>query len=172
VIAILAAGCELPVNITSQSLDLPELQGEPEDIAREKCRAAAQHVKGPVMTEDTSLGFRALGGLPGPFIKWFLGKLGPENLPKLLAGFDDKAATAMCIFAYAEGEDAEPQLFIGRTCGHIVEARGPEVFGWDPIFLPDGFEETYAEMDKSVKNGISHRYRALDQLRTFLLQSS
>jgi inosine triphosphate pyrophosphatase len=147
------------------------LQGEPEEIAREKCRAAAQHVKGPVMTEDTSLGFRALGGLPGPFIKWFLGKLGPERLPTLLAGFEDKAATAMCIFAYAEGEDADPQLFTGSTNGQIVQARGPHAFGWDPIFQPDGFDQTYAEMDKAVKNTISHRFRALDKLRTFLLES-
>lgn len=50
----------------------------------------------------------------------------------------------------------------------MVAARGPHAFGWDPIFEPSGFGETYAEMDKDVKNGISHRYRALDKLRAFL----
>jgi inosine triphosphate pyrophosphatase len=49
-----------------------------------------------------------------------------------------------------------------------VPARGPADFGWDPVFEPDGFDQTYAELDKDVKNGISHRYRALDQLRAFL----
>ena len=66
------------------------IQGEPSEVCREKCRAAARIVDGPVIVEDTCLGFRAHGGLPGPYIKWYLDKLGVEGLPKLLAGFDDK----------------------------------------------------------------------------------
>jgi inosine triphosphate pyrophosphatase len=62
-------GTETPFSLTNQSLDLPELQGEPEDVAREKCKLAAAQVKGPVMVEDTSLCFNALGGLPGVYIK-------------------------------------------------------------------------------------------------------
>lgn len=54
--------------VTSQDVDLPEYQGEPDDIAREKCKAAAQSVKGPVLVEDTCLCFNALKGLPGDFI--------------------------------------------------------------------------------------------------------
>ena len=56
------------------------------------------------MTEDTSLCFNALGGLPGPYIKWFLEKLGHDGLNRMLAGFDDKTAYAQCIFAYSSGE--------------------------------------------------------------------
>ena len=59
-------------------------------------------------------------------------------------------------------------MFTGRTPGRIVPARGPTDFGWDPVFQPDGFEETYAEMPKAVKNKISHRYRSLTELRTYL----
>jgi inosine triphosphate pyrophosphatase len=55
------------------------------------------------------------------------------------------------------GPDAEPITFVGRTEGAIVPARGPDDFGWDPVFQPEGFQETYAEMDKDVKNTISHR---------------
>jgi hypothetical protein len=85
-------------------------------------------------------------------------------------GFDDKTAYAQCIFAFSRGPDDPdpPRVFVGRTPGGIVAARGPHAFGWDPVFQPDGFRETYAEMDKDVKNGISHRYRALDKLRDFL----
>ena len=61
-------------------------------------------VGGAVMVEDTSLCFNAYEGLPGPYIKWFLKALGPEGLPKMLAGFDDKSAYAQCIFAYSPGE--------------------------------------------------------------------
>ena len=86
------------------------------------------------------------------------------------AGFDDKTAYAQCIFAFSRGPDDPdpPRVFVGRTNGRVVAARGPNAFGWDPVFEPSGFAETYAEMDKDVKNGISHRYRALDKLRAFL----
>lgn len=60
-------------------------------------------------------------------------------------------------------------MFVGRTPGHVVPARGPLDFGWDPIFQPEGYSQTYAEMDKGTKNTISHRYRALDKLRSHLL---
>jgi inosine triphosphate pyrophosphatase len=87
----------------------------------------------------------------------------------MLAGFEDKTAYAQCIFAYTPGPGVEPITFVGRTPGRIVPARGPTDFGWDPVFQPDGHDGTYAELDKAVKNGISHRYRALDKLRTYLL---
>jgi len=103
VVAILAAGGDLPFRVVNQKIDLPELQGSPEDVAVEKCRLAAQEVQGPVMCEDTSLCFNALGGLPGVYIKWFLGALGHDGLNQMLAGFDDKTAYAQCVFAYADG---------------------------------------------------------------------
>lgn len=94
----------------------------------------------------------------------------PTPTPPKTAGFDDKTAYAQCIFAFSRGPDdpEPPRVFVGRTPGRIVAARGPADFGWDPVFEPDGFGQTYAELDKDVKNGISHRYRALDQLRAFL----
>lgn len=59
-------------------------------------------------------------GLPGPYIKWFLDKLGPEGLHLMLAGFEDKSAEAVCTFAYSPGEGGEVKLFQGRTKGTIV----------------------------------------------------
>ncbi|EDQ84204.1 uncharacterized protein MONBRDRAFT_13033 [Monosiga brevicollis MX1] len=157
-------GQGFPFELTNRKIDLPELQGEPEDISREKCRLAAAEVKGPVMVEDTSLCFNALHGLPGPYIKWFLDKTGHVGLNNLLAAYPDKSAYAQCIFAFTTGPGAEIQTFVGRTEGKIVPARGPTDFGWDPVFQPDGFEETYAEMDKTIKNSISHRGRSLSAL--------
>lgn len=168
VVSILEKGEKLPCEILAQSLDLPELQGEPEEIAKEKCRLAAQQIKGPVMVEDTSLCFNAMEGLPGPYIKWFLQKLKPEGLSKMLDGFEDKTGYAQCIFAYAADAESEPQLFVGQTPGVIVRPRGSTDFGWDPVFQPDGFDETYAELNKDIKNTISHRFKALDKLREFL----
>ncbi|KAJ3049965.1 nucleoside triphosphate pyrophosphohydrolase ham1 [Rhizophlyctis rosea] len=157
-----------PIILTSHKLDLPELQGTTHEIATSKAREASRILNGPALTEDTALSFTSLNGLPGPYIKWFLDSVGHEGLNKMLVGFDDKSATAICTFAYCPGPGKEVVLFEGRTEGRIVSARGPKDFGWDPIFLPDGFAETYAEMAKETKNTISHRYRALEKLKTFL----
>lgn len=157
----------------NQKVDLPELQGEVDEISRLKCKEAARIVKGPVIVEDTCLCFNALKGLPGPYIKWFLDKLGPEGLYKLLAGWEDKSAVAVCTFAYSPGgENNDVILFQGKTHGTIVEPRGSRDFGWDPCFQPDGYDQTYAEMPKEEKNKISHRYRALDKLRTYFNQKT
>jgi len=90
------------------------------------------------------------------------------GLHKMLAGFDDKSAYALCTFAYYSGCAGDKvQLFRGRTDGHIVTPRGPTDFGWDPCFQPTGFEQTYAEMSKEEKNAISHRSRALHALKEY-----
>ncbi|CAN0875660.1 Inosine triphosphate pyrophosphatase [Linum grandiflorum] len=99
----------------SLKLDLPELQGEPEEISKEKARLAAVEVKGPVLVEDTCLCFNALKGLPGPYIKWFLQKIGHEGLNNLLMAYEDKSAYALCAFSFALGPDVEPITFVGKT---------------------------------------------------------
>eukprot|EP01121_Diplochlamys_sp_Union-15-3_P002782 TRINITY_DN1258_c0_g1_i2.p1 TRINITY_DN1258_c0_g1~~TRINITY_DN1258_c0_g1_i2.p1 ORF type:complete len:232 (+),score=59.20 TRINITY_DN1258_c0_g1_i2:77-697(+) len=162
-------GDEIP--LTSLDIDLPELQGEPETISKEKCRIAVNQVNGPVFVEDTSLCFNALGGLPGPYIKWFLDKLGHDGLNKLISGWTDKTAYVLCAISFSPGPGTEPKTFFGRVEGSIVPPRGPKDFGWDPIFLPDGYDKTYAELDKDIKNNMSHRKKAAEQLKEFLLQN-
>ncbi|XP_072475869.1 inosine triphosphate pyrophosphatase isoform X2 [Notamacropus eugenii] len=165
-------GEKFPCQLVPQKIDLPEYQGEPDEISIQKCQEAARQVQGPVLVEDTCLCFNALGGLPGPYIKWFLEKLKPEGLYQLLAGFEDKSAYALCTFALSTGQPEDPvQLFKGQTFGKIVEPRGCRDFGWDPCFQPDGYEETYAELPKAVKNTISHRFRALCELQSYFLQT-
>ena len=88
----------------------------------------------------------------------------------MLTPWQDKSAYAQCIFGYSNGTKNEQglynvELFVGRKFGRIVEPRGPENYGWDSCFQPDGFEETYAEMDKSTKNSISHYYMALQMIK-------
>ena len=169
VVAIL--GDSLPYELVSLKLDLPELQGEPEEVSIEKCKLAAMQVNGPVMVEDTSLCYNALNGLPGVYIKWFLDKTGHAGLNNLVAAYDDKTAYAQCIFSFSLGPNHEPVAFTGKTFGKIVPPRGSLDFGWDPIFEPDGFNETYAELSKEIKNTISHRYRSLALLRSYLIDN-
>lgn len=93
----------------------------------------------------------------------------------MLVGFangeDDshKNGYAMCVFSFCAGEGEEIHTFIGKTEGKIVDARGPTDFGWDPIFEPnEGEGKTYAEMEKTAKNAISHRGRSVAKLQQFL----
>ncbi|KAL9319049.1 hypothetical protein ACSQ67_015566 [Phaseolus vulgaris] len=175
----------------SLKLDLPELQGEPEDISKEKARMAALQVNGPVLVEDTCLCFNALKGLPGPYMgnwvlwasggidpqnlcsvhKWFLQKIGHEGLNNLLMAYDDKSAFALCVFSFAAGPDSEPITFSGKTPGKIVPPRGPNDFGWDPIFEPEGYDQTYAQMPKEEKNKISHRSKSLALVKSHFAEA-
>ncbi|CAI7584669.1 unnamed protein product [Penicillium palitans] len=154
------------VGLSNQNIDIPEIQGSLEEIARHKCRKAAIAANGPVLIEDSALEFRALKGLPGPYIKCFYSALGDDGLCKLLAGFDDKAATAVCTFAFSAGPGSEPLLFQGRTEGKIVDKRGEGGFAFDPIFEVEG--QTYAEMSFAYKNTVSERFKALEKLQDWL----
>ena len=89
-------------------------------------------------------------------------KLQPEGLHKLLNGWEDKSGRAICTLAFCESPSDEPILFQGVTEGLIVEPRGSRDFGWDPIFQPQGYDLTYAQLPKEEKNKISHRYRAVN----------
>jgi len=156
-------------SLTNAKIDLPELQGDPLNIATEKCKAAAEIINGAVIIEDTSLCFTALKELPGPYIKWFLDKCGHDGLNKMISDYDDKSGYAQTVVAYCEGPGKEVHIFDGRTMGKIVPARGKLDFGWDPIFEPDeGRGKTYAEMGKDHKDAISHRSRAFAKLKDFL----
>lgn len=148
---------------------MDEYQGEPDDVTRAKCKAAYLAVQKPVIIEDTCLCFNAMKGLPGPYIKWFLDKLGPEGLYDMLRAWDDKSAYALCTFAYCDGNLDDIRLFQGRTEGEIVSPRGPRNFGWDPCFQPTGYNLTYAEMGPEEKNKISHRSKALILLKEQLI---
>jgi len=163
------SGTKIPV--VSKDIDLPELQGAPEEVTVEKCKIAVETVQGPCFVEDTCLCFNALGGMPGPYIKWFLESCGHEGLNKMLAGFDDKTAYALATISFCEGPGKEIHSFVGKTNGKIVPARGASGFGWDPIFQPDeGNGKTYGEQTKDEKNAISHRRRSVEKLREFLLK--
>lgn len=94
--------------------------------------------------------------------------MGLQGLHTLLVGFNDFSADASCCVALKVAADKEVEVFEGRTAGIIVPPRGPMTFGWDACFQPDPFTETYAEMDKEIKNTISHRYKAFAMLKDYL----
>ena len=165
-------GNSFPSKVTNLNIDLPELQGTSKEICIDKCKRAAEIVQGPVVIEDSSLNFNAMKGMPGPYIKWFLDSIGADGLFKMLSAFDDKSAVAICIFAYTSGPGQPVVLFQGQTTGKIVSPRGSQAFGWDSCFQPDGYNLTYAELSKDIKNQISQRYTALTLLRNHFINQS
>lgn len=156
-------------DIENYPMDIPEIQGSRQEIVKNKAKKAAKMLNRTVIVDDTSLCFSALKGLPGPYIKEFE-KIGLNDLVKLLSGFKDKTAQAVCSIGYCR-PGKEPRVFEGIVHGRIVEPRG-KGFGWDPIFEPDGQNKTYGEMTMEEKNGIQHRKISLLKLRDFLLQQN
>ena len=154
------------IEVEHVSMDLPEMQADPEEIAKHKAKTAAEKTGKPCFVDDTALCFNALNGLPGEYIKFFVEKLGLPNLVRLLEGFEDKSAKAMAVVGYCE-PGKEPVVFEGVVEGAIVMPRGSR-FAWDPIFVPNGHEKTYAEMEIGEKNKISHRRKAMEKFAEYL----
>ena len=145
-------------------LDLPEPQAlDPSEIVEAKARAAYRALSRPVLVEDSGLAFRAWGGFPGALVKWVEKSAGVPALARMLDGFPDRAATAICAIAYCDG--AEVVTARGETEGSIALApRGGNGFGWDVLFVPKGSERTFAEMSSAEKDSLSHRRRAWEAL--------
>lgn len=158
------------IQLDNEKIDLTEIQGTPQNISIVKGKEAYKLLKKPVLIEDTSLIFNALNGMPGPYIKWFYDSIGNEGLYKLLNGFEDKTAYALCILCIVYSETEDPILIEGK-CNGIITAPsiGTKGFGWDNIFQPDGYNETFADLDQDIKNKISHRAIALDKFKKMLL---
>ncbi|NQU98186.1 RdgB/HAM1 family non-canonical purine NTP pyrophosphatase [Candidatus Woesearchaeota archaeon] len=152
--------------LTNHALDLPEIQGSPEEIIRLKAREAFKILKKPCFVEDVAFGFKAWNWLPGPYIKDFLKYVGVENLPALLDG-KDKTANMVCTIGYATSE-SNVKIIQGEIFGMIASFKEGNGFGFDKIFIPEGDTRRFSEMSDEEKNSISHRGRALEKFRAFL----
>ena len=154
--------------IIHKSVDLTEIQSlDLVAIVEHKAREAYQHVRSPVLIEDASLRFLALGGLPGPLIKWFLTELGTDGLCHLLDNYPDRSALTEVQFCLYDGQSF--QTFANAQKGAIASApRGNGGFGWDSIFIPDGYQKTWAEMTDEDAQATSLRKTALKKLEAYL----
>ncbi|MBI2195849.1 MAG: RdgB/HAM1 family non-canonical purine NTP pyrophosphatase [Candidatus Levybacteria bacterium] len=160
----------LNIPLEAKQVDLDEIQElSLEKIALHKVNQAFSLVKKPVIVDDVSLEIDAWKGFPGPLIKWILKT---ENdtaklLLKMLVGEKNRKATVRLAIGFHDGK--KPHVFYGEVKGKIAtEIRGDNGFGWDPVFVPQGEEKTYAQMSVGEKNKISHRRKALDKLKDFL----
>jgi len=157
----------LGIPIKHQKLSVPEIQSlDVAEVAQHKARAAFESIQAPVIVEDTALGFTALGGLPGPLLKWFEESLGHDGLCCLLDPYEDKSAIASTAIAYFDGDTEH--IFLGETVGSIAEAPCGTGFGWDPIFIPAGSDKTWGEASRAEKDADSMRMKALKKFHVWL----
>ena len=154
--------------------DIPEDQQTLEGNALQKARFLSDRTGESCFADDTGLEVDALNGAPGVYSARYAGdaKNSFDNMALLLknmSGKQNRKARFRTVIALIL--DGKEYLFEGIVNGTIAEEpRGTAGFGYDPLFVPDGYSTTFAEMDSEAKNAISHRGRAVEKLAAFLLK--
>ena len=157
--------------------DIPETADTLEGNARQKSRYVYEHYGLDCFADDTGLEVESLGGAPGVYSARYADGQGHDsqaNMNKLLKEMEEKndrkAQFRTIISLIEKGEERQ---FEGIVKGQITrEKRGESGFGYDPIFQPDGYETTFAELGSDIKNRISHRARAVAALCDYLRKNN
>ena len=171
VVSLAEAGLSGEIPETADTLEGNALQ-KAEWVWSRVCRGEVDGV----FADDTGLEVEALGGAPGVYSARYAGEhcSFDDNIDKLLAALDGESnrracfRTVICLI-----ENGEPRYFEGRVDGQILTERhsNGEGFGYDPVFMPDRFAVSFAEMPLEVKNRISHRGLAVEKLERYLKES-
>ncbi|NPA47034.1 MAG: XTP/dITP diphosphatase [Thermococci archaeon] len=150
----------LGVRVVQRHVPYPEIQADTlEEVARYGVEWLSRRIDGNFFIEDSGLFINALSGFPGVYSAYVYRTVGLKGVLKLMEDSDDRRASFRSVIAYWDGE---PHVFKGEVRGEITrELRGSGGFGFDPIFKPEGFSKTFAEMSVEEKNRVSHRGAAL-----------
>ncbi len=158
--------------------NLPKIEIQSNDLAEIALHAARyaydkSHLKEyPVVVEDAGLFIEALNGFPGPYSSYVYKTIGIRGVLKLMEGVENRCAYFLSAVAIVHSELGE-RVFVGRVDGSIAhEARGTKGFGFDPIFIPEGCDKTFAEMNINEKCLYSHRSKAFRKLIEWLVSKA
>lgn len=161
--------------------DIPETGNTLEENALQKARYISERYHISCFADDTGLEVEALGGAPGVHSARYAEGTDHDseaNMTKLLQELEGKEnrlarfRTVIAIIELGEDETENVHLFEGIVKGHIsTERQGNEGFGYDPIFVPEGYEKSFAALGETIKNHISHRARAVKKLAEYLKQA-
>lgn len=157
-------------DVVGVNIDDPELQTSDVDkLVREKTLRAFHKLGYPIFVEQTGLSLSMLNGFPGGLTRVFWDSLGPEKMCELFGRGSDTGVEARTRIGYCDGRRVHQ--FEGMVRGRIAaEPRGDRSFQWDCIFIPEGYDKTFAELG-AAKNEISMRRMALDGLAAHLKES-
>lgn len=175
VVSLKEIGCDV---------DIPETGNTLEENALQKAQYVYDHYHVSCFADDTGLEVEALDGAPGVHSARYAEGTDHDseaNMAKLLRelnGKENRQARFRTVICYTEKQDVCPcgctsikkiHQFEGIVNGHIAtEKHGTEGFGYDPIFVPEGYDKSFAELGEEIKNGISHRARAVAKLVEYL----
>lgn len=175
VVSLKEIGCDV---------DIPETGNTLEENALQKAQYVYDHYHVSCFADDTGLEVEALDGAPGVHSARYAEGTDHDseaNMAKLLRelnGKENRQARFRTVICYIEKQDVSPcgctsikkiHQFEGIVNGHIAtEKHGTEGFGYDPIFVPEGYDQSFAELGEEIKNGISHRARAVAKLVEYL----
>ena len=161
----------LGIELEHQKVELDEIQSaDPVAVVEHKVRQAYNLLQRPVLVEDTSMGLDDLGGLPGPFIKFFIEQEGGgEKVCRMADGLASRRATATVIFGYFDGERLE--FMQNKSYGVIAQHPGElrSGFGWDTVFIQDGYDGVIrSELSESAYEDLYRAAKPFAAVRDFL----
>lgn len=160
------------LSIQTAALDLYEIQSlDVREVIEAKAREAYRQIGTPVLVDDASVAIDDMGGLPGALIKWFQTAIGNEGICRFADQSKTRAATASVAIGYFDGEEFAP--FVSEVRGHISDRpKGGGGYGWDAVFIQEGYTTTRAELSKEDYDKASIRRAALESLRDYLQRQS
>ncbi|MEM3256906.1 MAG: XTP/dITP diphosphatase [Thermoplasmatales archaeon] len=155
------------IDLELRLMSYPEEQlSSIEEVARRSLCYLTGIIKEDFFIDDSGIFINATNGFPGVYSSYVSKTIGNEGILKLMHGVKDRSAQFITCIAYYDGD---VHIFLGVKKGRISEtARGSNGFGFDPIFIPEGSEKTYAEMSLKEKNLISHRSAAVSLFIDFI----
>ena len=162
----------LGIEVTAVKEDLIEIQElDVVKVVQRKTQDAYAKLRRPVLVDDTGLALAEWNGLPGALVAWFLETVGPHGILTMATGVHNRRASVTTALGYAD--HAGVRVFTGTLHGSLTtELRGEGGFGYDPIFIPEGHDRTFAEMSSEEKNQVSHRRIAVNKLQKELSLSA
>lgn len=159
------------IEVVQKNLGYPEIQADSlEEVARYGVEHIKKRFKKSFILEDAGLFIDYFKGFPGVYSSYAYRCVGCDGILKLLAGLEDKKRTACfrSVFAYMN-KDYKPIYFVGECEGLISKKTlGRNGFGYDPIFIPNESDKTFAQMSTEEKNFFSHRGKSLNKLLDFI----
>ena len=173
--AILSAFEVLDLSVLTDPPEVEETGSTFLENAILKAQAISELTDALVLSDDSGLEVDSLGGDPGVYSARYAGEDGNDSLnnEKLLREMDgqsERTARFRCVIVLARGGKVLAD-FSGAVEGHILQRnQGEGGFGYDPLFVPEGYERSFAELGEEIKNGLSHRSRALEGVVDWLRQ--
>ena len=173
--AILSAFEVLDLSVLTDPPEVEETGSTFLENAILKAQAISELTDALVLSDDSGLEVDSLGGDPGVYSARYAGEdgndfLNNEKLLREMDGQSERTARFRCVIVLARGGNVLAD-FSGAVEGHILQRnQGEGGFGYDPLFVPDGYERSFAELGEEIKNGLSHRSRALEGVVDWLRQ--